>query len=487
MNRHQVLTGACNPGDQCYAVGSVEGIHFTAYAAGCDIVILASDFQRVQIIPGVTHGNIKVNCIDCSTDSGKIAASYKSKVYIFEPTPLLHHESTHKLDYQWYQTASFEAESLINCLSWNLEGSRLLTGGDVIQIWHLDHNQHDEENKSVKFSVGDHEEEGKVHHPYDEGSLPVWDCIWSIKPATPVYFLKYSHDGLLFASAGQNDRLVKIWYEDRKISFPSALSRGDSLISPKKEELHFSFVYVAHPRTVTGFSWRKTSKFMPRGSVANMLVSSCADNVCRLWIETVLPDDGLVDLEQFDPSASFDPKYHTHRHKKRFMQRLKTIRHAIHKRRKHHKFGPETVMSVPHLDSMGTSLSVHDFHKFAIHQNGVCPTLHFHLAGSINPETDIPLLPVVNTDGDVQHNFQLHWLNNKELQFTMEAETILQEMHKGTMYEGQMDNPDFNIGSDSDPYSGHDPDDQVDMDVHAKKKKACKEKGRIKTWKHVTK
>lgn len=57
-----------------------------------------------------------------------------------------------------------------------------------------------------------------------------------------------------------------------------------------------------------------------------MLVSSCADNVCRLWIETVLPDDGLVDLEQFDPSASFDPKYHTHRHKKRFMQRLKTIR-----------------------------------------------------------------------------------------------------------------------------------------------------------------
>lgn len=29
MNRHQVLTGACNYGDQCYAVGSVEGIHFT--------------------------------------------------------------------------------------------------------------------------------------------------------------------------------------------------------------------------------------------------------------------------------------------------------------------------------------------------------------------------------------------------------------------------------------------------------------------------
>ena len=29
MNRHQVLTGAANAGDHCYAVGSVEGVHFT--------------------------------------------------------------------------------------------------------------------------------------------------------------------------------------------------------------------------------------------------------------------------------------------------------------------------------------------------------------------------------------------------------------------------------------------------------------------------
>ena len=63
-----------------------------------------------------------------------------------------------------------------------------------------------------------------------------------------------------------------------------------------------------------------------RGSVANMLITSCRDNVCRIWSETILPDDGLLDLEQFDPSMSFDPKFHTHRHKKRFMQRLKTIR-----------------------------------------------------------------------------------------------------------------------------------------------------------------
>ncbi len=47
---------------------------FQAYAAGCDIVILASDFQRVQIIPGAIHGNIQVSGIDCCSDAGKVRA-----------------------------------------------------------------------------------------------------------------------------------------------------------------------------------------------------------------------------------------------------------------------------------------------------------------------------------------------------------------------------------------------------------------------------
>ncbi|KAJ8028976.1 DmX-like protein 1 [Holothuria leucospilota] len=72
MRRHQVLTGAVNPGDCCFAVGYIDGVPFTAYASGCDIVILASNFERVQIIPGDKHGNIQVGCIDCSAENGKV-------------------------------------------------------------------------------------------------------------------------------------------------------------------------------------------------------------------------------------------------------------------------------------------------------------------------------------------------------------------------------------------------------------------------------
>ena len=35
-----------------------------------------------------------------------------------------------------------------------------------------------------------------------------------------------------------------------------------------------------------------------------MLVTNCSDNISRLWCETVLPDDGLVSLQQLDPAAT---------------------------------------------------------------------------------------------------------------------------------------------------------------------------------------
>lgn len=76
--------------------------HFQAYAAGCNIVILASTFERVQIIPGATHNYIRISALDCSTDTGKIAAAYEDKVCIFEPTPLIHSQSSpaHGLEYR---------------------------------------------------------------------------------------------------------------------------------------------------------------------------------------------------------------------------------------------------------------------------------------------------------------------------------------------------------------------------------------------------
>lgn len=241
-------------------------------------------------------------------------------------------------------------------------------------------------------------------------------------------------------------------------------------------DLNYGFVYIAHPRAVTHLSWRKTSKYMPKGSVSNMLVTSCLDNICRIWIETVLPDDGLVNMNQFDPLASQNPKFRTHRHKHRFMQRLKHMKTCFHIRRhaKHHNgnthhigqtvgavygathanghFGQSPIPSLP------STYSVHDFHSYGYHGTGVTPGLHFHLAASINAETDIPLVPSMQSnDPTNQPNFILHWLNNKEMHFSMQAESILQELTKKVIEKEQMNNVSSGTSEhNSDGHDGHD-------------------------------
>lgn len=214
-------------------------------------------------------------------------------------------------------------------------------------------------------------------------------------------------------------------------------------------EMNYGFVYVAHPRAVTHISWRKTSKYMPKGSVSNILVTSCLDNICRIWVETVLPDDGLVNMNQFDPLASQNPKFRTHRHKHRFMQRLKHMKTCFHIRRhaKHQTasglsgmgagfggYGTSNGYGQPPIPTLPSSYSVHDFHSYGYHGTGVTPGLHFHLAASINAETDIPLVPSMQTnDPAAQPNFILHWLNNKEMHFSLQAEGIMQELTRKLM------------------------------------------------------
>lgn len=102
--------------------------------------------------------------------------------------------------------------------------------------------------------------------------------------------MSFSPDGTLFATTGMNDRLVKIWFENKqrmylflskliwdflnfqliRVYFSSLLlvfparSIDHTSFSQTVGNDNYSFVYVAHPRAVTHLSWRKTSKYMPK-------------------------------------------------------------------------------------------------------------------------------------------------------------------------------------------------------------------------------
>ncbi|XP_034288574.1 dmX-like protein 2 isoform X1 [Pantherophis guttatus] len=424
MHLHQVLTGAVNPGDNCYSVGSLDDTPFTAYGSGCDIVILANDFECVQIIPGAKHGNIQVSCVECSQE-GRIAASYGNTVCIFEPLGINSHKRNCQLKCQWQKTGQFFLTSMTFNLAWDPQGNRLLTATDNLQLW----------APPAKDVLEEEDEEGEDNPDLgvkDEKIHPVlndWKCIWQCRTAVSVYLMEWSPDGEYFATAGKDDCLLKVWYP--MMGWKSSLRPQEGDESRKTSaSTQFAFVYLSHPRAVTGFSWRHTSKFMPRGSVCNVLLTSCQDGVCRLWVETLLPEDTLLGeqiCETSTSSISSSTKFsHSGRHKDNIQHALETIHHLKNLRKGQRR----SSVLITHAEDLPNQLGVHEVQRhISHHANALC---HFHIAASINPNTDIPpaLVKTPFNFDEGSEGFVVHWLNNKEFHFTSSTEIFMQHLRE---------------------------------------------------------
>lgn len=60
-----------------------------------------------------------------------------------------------KLDYHWVETGHIQTEYFVRAISWNLEGTRLLLGGRLVQLWH---------SKSSNNADNQEEAYGKPRH-----------------------------------------------------------------------------------------------------------------------------------------------------------------------------------------------------------------------------------------------------------------------------------------------------------------------------------
>ncbi|XP_040436619.1 dmX-like protein 1 isoform X5 [Falco naumanni] len=348
---------------------------------------------------------------------GKIAASYGKVISIFEPVSLLKQNSSHShcntLHYQWQKNAQILLETIAHNLTWDPTGTRLLTGSSCLQLWSnvpLENPSDDDNTERTDVGLGE------------------WSCIWQCKTASQICLMKFSPDGEFFATAGKDDCLVKVWYNTD--SWRSAVTPPGT--SPENEaKIDFSFVYLAHPRSVNSFSWRKTSKFMPRGAVCNVLLTCCKDNVCRLWAETLLPNDSLLyggGYNNWSGSVNFTNNF------KRNTSSKEKVQNALELNLRHFRRGRRRSGAVvAHTGYAPHQQDPHEVHRnIPPHANALC---HFHIAASINPATDIPLLPSITSLslGDNEEKsgpFVVHWLNNKELHFTLSMEVFLQQLQK---------------------------------------------------------
>ncbi|XP_047436099.1 dmX-like protein 2 isoform X3 [Mugil cephalus] len=418
MHLHQVLTGAVNPGDCCYSVGSVNDIPFTAYGSGCDVVILASDFECVQIIPGAQNGNIQVGCVECSHQLGRIAASYGNTVCIFEPLSTNPNKRHKQLNYQWQKTGQFFLDAITYNLAWDPQGNRILAATERLQLW-----------APPPTDALIEEEDGQMTDDKPHPVLNDWTCVWQCKTAASVHVAKWSPDGEYFATVGKDDCLLKVWYPTT--GWRSAVVVHDPS-DKKSATVNFSFVYLAHPRSVTGMSWRKTSKYMPKGSVCNVLLTSCEDGVCRLWSETLLPEDSLLGGQISENTHSFSSSLPgLAGNKDKIQHALESIHHLKHLRRGRRR----SSALVAHSELLPSQLGTQDAHThrhIAHHANALC---HFHISASINPNTDIPSVladaAIFNPDdGTGGGGFMVHWLNNKDLSFTSSMDLFMLQLRK---------------------------------------------------------
>uniref|UniRef100_A0A3B4FYB5 Dmx like 2 n=1 Tax=Pundamilia nyererei TaxID=303518 RepID=A0A3B4FYB5_9CICH len=457
MHLHQVLTGAVNPGDCCYSVGSVNDIQFTAYGSGCDVVILASDFECVQIIPGAQNGNIQVGCVECSHQLGRIAASYGNTVCIFEPLSINPNKRHKQLNYQWQKTGQFFLDAITYNLAWDPQGNRILAATERLQLW-----------APPLTDALIEEEDGQMIDDKPHPVLSDWNCVWQCKTAASVHAAKWSPDGEYFATIGKDDCLLKVWYPTT--GWRSAVVVQDP--SDKKPlPVHFSFVYLAHPRSVTGVSWRKTSKYMPKGSVCNVLLTSCEDGVCRLWSETLLPEDSLLGGQITENTQSFSSSLPgLAGNKDKIQHALESIHHLKHLRRGRRR----SSALVAHSELLPSQLGTQDAHThrhIAHHANALC---HFHISASINPNTDIPSVladsAVFNPDdGTGGGGFVVHWLNNKDLSFTSSMDLFMLQLRKFS--EQQLDQ------TTEDPLDPEGSPMKFDFDLDEMSDKASSEQG----------
>ena len=114
--------------------------------------------------------------------------------------------------------------------------------------------------------------------------------VWRRPVAVTPEKMAFSSDDRFLALVGKHDCIVKIYQEDHE----STSLDGSAVEVPVPR-----FVYLPHPRGVVSLQWRvlprrpsqASSDDMPRAF--NVLLTSCRDDVHRLWMELVRPDAPL--------------------------------------------------------------------------------------------------------------------------------------------------------------------------------------------------
>ncbi|KAK1496320.1 WD repeat domain-containing protein [Colletotrichum cuscutae] len=226
-----VLPGRPRSGLQALATGFWDSRHFNVYITGSAFTILGDADTIIQTIYDDDPSHLQAAAFDES--SGKIATCTESVIRVYRPFG--------------------QSE---NALKWGLQSSCPI-------------HDYQHATKGISLSWGGNEELLVAHsalYLYSTADEP--ELLWTKHLPNSVKLAEISYDSAYIACVGAHDCLVKVW---RRLTYGA-------------EDVRFDLTYLRHPDLVTSLRWRKP--LHTDQTVENVLFTTCADNVVRVWTGT---------------------------------------------------------------------------------------------------------------------------------------------------------------------------------------------------------
>ena len=240
-------------------------LQFKAFVTNNAISIVANWSSTEQIIQ--LNENDKINALAWNSLTGTLAIAKENFVWIY--TPVLQGSER-----KWVKIKQIESDYEVKGISWFEKKGRILVCGSSVTIWKLPYAALCPKPNQV-------DKPDLIENP---------TIFWQIKCVSDIYFCSISPDNKYFVTAGEFDRIPKLWHdfyeeiETKIIDENTVIPPYDPNKTPEYE-LHFRFVYLPHPRAVTSLQWRP-GKNSNIESMQNILLTTCRDGITRCWVET---------------------------------------------------------------------------------------------------------------------------------------------------------------------------------------------------------
>ncbi|CEF62360.1 DmX-like protein 1 [Strongyloides ratti] len=387
MQKCDIYHGAIRHSEKCCGIGCVNSSYFIVCCLNENVVIFDRNFKKLQNITSFSNFCYEdISSIVCCQESGKIFISGKNFFVTFYPIYTLQDDKI--INCKWEKLEEVKVDFNVNTGEWYCNGTRLIIStGNYLEIYEINYFNNNISTKNIQEQLT--------------------NKIWRYYLPSPVTIISSSNDSMFFATAGNFDTKVIIWYQ-----------MASYLSSTIDNKLMFDFTILNHPTYIINFEWRKIPKEIFRYEIENCIITFCKDNIARVWKENILNEELYIDCDVEQPSD--------------IIFESSKIKENDQKRKNYFKKMMENILvnsddTYDNTENEVKKLSL--INKKNLNNDTLNPPLKmkkvfFHIVSSIVSE-NIP--DDVDIYGNSTKLFTPHWLNNKYLAFLINFKEILND------------------------------------------------------------